>query len=379
MSDIRLIKPYLSFDEVEAEFRDVFSSGMFTRGKNVDAFKQELMAFTGAKHAFLTTSATTALWTCMKLLGIQAGDEVIVSDFSWPATAHVVEDLGARPIFADVSLKTFNMLPEELEKKITARTKAVIFVDALGNPSGLSEIKKICERHNLPLVEDAACAIGSSEFGRQCGSIADITCFSFHPRKLINTGEGGAILTDREDWAKWLEIKLGAGVSGVKGAGADFVDFGYNFRLPEMASIMGRKQLAKLESIIEERNKIRSDYLAALEPLGYSVQELTDSVKHNIQSLVFSVPEDVNRNQMITCLRDRGVETTIGTYSLSSTTYYQDRYQNVQPNSQHLFHTTLTLPCYSGVDVETVAQRIMDSQKAQSNLTLNSPIETKGA
>jgi perosamine synthetase len=358
MSDIRLIKPYLSFDEVEAEFREVFESGMFTRGKHVDAFRQELSAYTGAKHAFLTTSATTALWMCMKLLDVKAGDEVIVSDFSWPATANVVEDLGARPVFADVSLDTFNMLSEDLEKKITARTKAVIFVDALGNPAGLSEIKKICERHGLPLVEDAACAIGSSEFGRRCGSIADITCFSFHPRKLINTGEGGAILTDRDDWAKWLDIKLGAGVSGMKGPGADFVDFGYNFRLPEIAALMGRKQLAKLESIVDERNEIRATYVAGLAPLGYSVQHSSTSSRHNVQSLVFRVPRSIDRDQMILSLREKGIEATIGTYALSATTFYHTRYTTVQPNSARLFETTLTLPCYRGVDVSRIVHEI---------------------
>ena len=356
MSDIRLIKPYLSFDEVEAEFRDVFESGMFTRGRHVDAFRQELSAYAGAKHAFLTTSATTALWMCMKLLDVKAGDEVIVSDFSWPATANVVEDLGARPVFADVSLDTFNMLPEDLESKITKRTKAVIFVDALGNPAGLTDIKKICERHGLPLVEDAACAIGSSEFGRRCGSIANITCFSFHPRKLINTGEGGAILTDRDDWAKWLEIKLGAGVSGMKGPGADFVDFGYNFRLPEMAALMGRKQLAKLESIVDERNEIRAMYVAALEPRGYAVQASGHEVRHNIQSLVFRVPAGSDRNAMIRELKAVGIESTIGTYALGSTTYYQKKYGQSPANSECLFDTALTLPCYRGVDVQRVVQ-----------------------
>jgi perosamine synthetase len=358
MSDIRLIQHYLSFAEVEAEFREVFESGMFTRGKHVEAFRQELSAYTCAKHAFLTTSATTALWICMKLLDVKAGDEVVVSDFSWPATANVVEDLGARPVFADVSLETFNMLPEDLEKKITARTKAVIFVDALGNPTGLTKIKEICHRHNLPLVEDAACAIGSSEFGRRCGSISDITCFSFHPRKLINTGEGGAIVTDRDDWAEWLEIKLGAGVSGMKGPGADFIDFGYNFRLSEIAALMGRKQLAKLESIVDERNEIRALYVAALEQRGYAVQTSGPDVRHNIQSLVFRVPFGRDRNAMIRDLKAVGIESTIGTYAQSSNTYYRKKYSQSAANSEFLFHTTLTLPCYQGVDVQRVVNAI---------------------
>ncbi|MCV2361782.1 DegT/DnrJ/EryC1/StrS family aminotransferase [Paucibacter sp. TC2R-5] len=366
MSDIRLIKPYLSFDEVEAEFREVFESGMFTRGQHVEAFRQELKDYTGSKHAFLTTSATTALWTCMKLLGVKADDEVIVSDFSWPATANVVEDLGARPVFADVSLDTFNMLPEDLERKITARTKAVIFVDALGNPTGLTKIKEVCQRHNLPLVEDAACAIGSSEYGRRCGSIADITCFSFHPRKLINTGEGGAIVTDHDDWANWLEIKLGAGVSGMKGPGVDFVDFGYNFRLPEMAALMGRKQLAKLEAIVDERNEIRALYIDALAPRGYAVQASDREVRHNIQSLVFRVPAGQDRNAMIHGLKAQGIESTLGTYALGSNTYYKNKYNQSPVNSESLFQTTLTLPCYRGVDVQRVVDAMAKIETGRS-------------
>jgi len=185
---VRLAKPYITFDEVKDDFREVFESGIFTRGRHVEAFAHQLAGYTGAQHAFLTTSATTALWMCLKLLNVSQGDEVIVSDFSFPASANVIEDLGAVPVFADVDPDTFNMLPTELEQKITQRTKAVMFVDAFGNPSGVTEIKAICEQHKLPLIEDAACAIGSAEHGRRCGPIADLTCFSFHPRKLLSTG-----------------------------------------------------------------------------------------------------------------------------------------------------------------------------------------------
>lgn len=359
MNDIRLIKPYLSFEEVALDFHEIFQTGMFTKGKHVEEFRQELCSYTGSKHAFLTTSATTSLWICMKLLDIKAGDEVIVSDFSWPATAHVVEDLGARPVFADVSLDTFNMLPEDLENKITEQTKAVIFVDALGNPAGVTKIKEICEHYNLPLVEDAACAIGSNELGRRCGSIADLTCFSFHPRKLINTGEGGAILTDCDEWAQWLEVKLGAGAGGMKGPTVDFIDFGYNFRLPEIAALMGRKQLARLDSIVDERNEIRGLYEVALEHRGYKVQISGQDVRHNVQSLVFQVPPGLDRDIMILELKAAGIESTIGTYALGSTTYYLKKYNQGPPNSKYLFQKTLTLPCYRGVDVTRVVDAMM--------------------
>ncbi|MCG3171067.1 MAG: GDP-perosamine synthase [Pseudomonadales bacterium] len=357
---IRLIRPYISFDEVETDFRNVFESGIFTRGPYVEEFRSELAVYTGARHAFLTTSATTALWVCLKLLGIGPGDEVVVSDFSFPATANVVEDLGARPIFADVSLETFNMLPEELERRISARTKAVIFVDAFGNPTGLSRIKAICEHHGLPLIEDAACAIGSSENGFRCGGIADLTCFSFHPRKLLTTGEGGAITTNRDDWAAWLEMKLAHGARGTKGPGLDFVDYGYNFRMSELQAVMGRKQLAKLEAIVDERNAIRGAYAAALAAYGFEPQHVGAEVRHNVQSLVFRVGGRCDRDRLIAGLRSRGVEATIGTYALSATTYHLHRYHDTQPNAAKLDGIAVTLPCYSGIDVGRVVSAICE-------------------
>ena len=358
MEPIRLMKPGIRFEDVEADFREVFESGMFTRGRHVEAFRDELAVYTGAKHVHLATSATTALWVCLKLLNIGPGDEVAVSDFSFPATANVVEDLGATPIFVDVALDTYNMLVDDLVAKITPRTKAVIFVDALGNPSGLHQIKAVCERYGIPLVEDAACAIGSSEGNRRCGAIADMTCFSFHPRKLLSTGEGGAITTDRDDWAEWLAVKLAHGASGTKGLGLDFVEFGYNFRLPELQAVMGRKQLATLDAVVTGRNAVREAYVQRLGPMGFVAQSIREGVLHNIQSMVFRVPDGVDRDRLVNDLKAAGVETTLGTYCLSGTTYFAKKYALIQPNAADLEATTITLPCYDGVPVEHVANCI---------------------
>lgn len=358
MAPIRLMKPYLGFEDVEQDFRAVFESGMFTRGIHVEAFAGELAAYVGARHVFFATSATTALWVCLKLLGIGPGDEVAVSDFSFPATANVVEDLGATPVFVDVDPETFNMRPQDLDVKIGDRTKAVIFVDALGNPTGLHDIKAVCERRGLPLIEDAACAIGSAERGRKCGAVADLTCFSFHPRKLLSTGEGGAITTERDDWAEWLRVKLAHGASGTKGLGLDFVDYGYNFRLPELQAIMGRKQLRLLDRVIERRQAIRDAYVASLAGLGFAPQRVTPNVRYNVQSLVFRVPETVDRDRLVEGLKAGGVEATLGTYCLSGTTYFRTRYDNVQPVAALLEATTITLPCYDDVPVDQVADLI---------------------
>ena len=358
METIRLIKPYIAFNEVEDDFRAVFENGIFTRGEHVAAFAEEISVYTGAKHAFLTSSATTALWVCLKALGIGPGDEVAVSDFSFPATANVVEDLGARPVFVDVAAETYNMRTDDLEAKITHRTKAVLFVDALGNPSGIHAIKAVCEAHGLPLIEDAACAIGSSENDRRCGSIADLTCFSFHPRKLLSTGEGGAITTDREDWAEWLRVKLLHGGNGMNGIGMDFVDYGYNFRMSELQAIMGRKQLTNIEDIVDERNATRDEFIELLSPMGFVPQSIGPGVRYNVQSLVFRTPEKIDRNRLVGALRTAGVETTLGTYCQSGTKYYRNKYNDVQPVSEALEAMTLTLPCYRDVPVHSVVEQI---------------------
>jgi perosamine synthetase len=350
---IKLIKPYITFNEVEAEFREIFESGWFTKGKYVEAFREDIKKYTGAQHAFLATSATTALTMCLKILNIKAGDEVIVSDFSFPATANVVEDVEAKTIFADVDLKTYNMLPDDLEKKINSKTKAVIFVDALGNPSGIHKIKAICEKFKIPLIEDAACAIGSSENGVKCGNIADLTCFSFHPRKLLTTGEGGAITTNNSHYAALLDVKLNHG-SVMRDGKFDFVDVGFNYRLPELQAVMGIKQLQKLDQIVKSRNEVRKAYIDKLTPLGFKAQETVEDVVYNVQSMVFTVPLGVDRDQLVAKLKAPGVEATLGTYSLSACTYYKKLYNDVQPNSEYLQTNTITVPCYEGVPVNTV-------------------------
>jgi len=346
---IRLIKPSISYKEVEEDFKKVFESGIFTKGEYVTKFVDKIKEYTGVKHVFLTTSATTALSMSLKLLNIGKGDEVIISDFSFPATVNVVEDLGARPIFADVSKETFNMDPKELEKKVSKNTKAVIFVDALGNPSGILKIKSICQKYNIPLIQDSACSIGSCKNNLKVGNIADLTCFSFHPRKMVTTGEGGAITTNNAKYAEILEVKLNHGAKLVAGK-LDYITYGYNYRLPDLQAIMGIIQLNKLNRIINQRIKIRDYYESRLIPLNFKKQKIESDVIHNVQSLVFIVPPKISRDKLIEYLRQNNIEATIGTYCLSNTTYYSDKYKEVQPNAKFLEENTITLPCYEGVN-----------------------------
>ena len=357
---IKLIKPYISFEEVSEEMKEIFDSGQLTKGPNVAKFVESLKKYTGAEYAVPLTSATTALTMCLKAIDIKAGDKVAVSDFSFPATANVVEDLDAVPVFIDVDRDTYNMSVADLRAKMDDTIKAVIFVDALGNPSGLDSIRALCEEFGIPLIEDAACAIGSHINDRKVGNIADLTCFSFHPRKLLTTGEGGAIVTNNKDYAKWLAIKSNHGANGLRGKVFDFVDFGYNYRMSEIQALMGWKQIDKLDEITARRNAIAVEYANALEPAGIKRQSVMEGVYHNIQSLVFTVPEGTNRDELIDHLAAHNIESTLGTYCLSGTTFYKEKYNDVQANAQWLENNTITLPCYDDLCVETVTTYIKD-------------------
>jgi dTDP-4-amino-4,6-dideoxygalactose transaminase len=225
----------------------------------------------------------------------------------------------------------------------------------------MHDIARLCSERGVPLIEDAACAMGSGERGVRCGSIADLTCFSFHPRKLLTTGEGGAIATNRPEWSAWLDVKLNHGAEEGKGGYAqDFVDYGYNYRLSEAQAIMGRAQLRKLDDIVASRNAVRAVCVERLAAAGFVPQRFGPEVVFNVQSLVFRVPAGVNRDTLIAALRADGIETTIGTYCLSGTTYYRGRYGDVQPNAERLQRETITLPCYEKVDVDLVTARLIE-------------------
>jgi dTDP-4-amino-4,6-dideoxygalactose transaminase len=354
---IRLIKPFITFSDVEEEFKNIFESGIFTKGSYVNLFSKTLCDYTGDKYCYFANSATTALSMCLKIVDIKPGDEVLLSDFSFPATANVVEDLYACPIFVDVDHETYNMKPDDLEKKITKNTKAVIFVDALGNPSGIHAIKSICQAHHLPLIEDAACGLGSSENNIKCGNIADLTCFSFHPRKLLTTGEGGAILTNNDEYKKILDVKLAHGAI-VKDGKFDFIDYGYNYRLPELQAVMGIKQIQILDEVIKTRQFIRNEYIENISNIGYITQKINKDVFYNVQSVVFTVPDRVSRDRLIQHLKDKDVKSTIGTYCLSACTFYRKKYNNIQPIAKKLYDTTITFPCYPGIDITMISDII---------------------
>ena len=188
--------------------------------------------------------------------------------------------------------------------------------------------------------------------------MADLTCFSFHPRKLLTTGEGGAITLDDDNLAELLEIKLNHGARVADNGTHDFVNYGYNYRMSELQALMGRKQLIKLDDIVNHRNEVKESYRQALEPLGFEIQITGPDVRHNCQSIVFKVPQGTNRDTLIKLLRNHGIETTIGTYCLSGGTYYAGKYNSIQRNSDFLERNTITFPCYMDIDTSYISAKV---------------------
>ncbi|MBS1963921.1 MAG: DegT/DnrJ/EryC1/StrS family aminotransferase [Bdellovibrionales bacterium] len=357
LSRVPLIRPPVAFDDVEESLRAVFESGIFTRGEYVENFRAEVAKATTATYAHLTTSATTALSAALRVLGIRPGDEVAVADFSFPATSNAVEEVGATPVFVDVSPETFNMRIDALEAAISDRTRAVIFVSTFGNPTGLHAIRDLCRGKGLPIIDDAACAIGSHERGARSGKIADLSCFSFHPRKVITTGEGGAITTERKEWSDRLGRMLNHGAV-VENGRWEFVEPGTNLRLTEFQAAIGIHQLRRLDAIVAERNRIAGEYRKALAPLGFRAQTYASDAGGNSQSVVFRVPEPGMRDRLIAHLKGAKIESTLGTYCLSGTAFNRKRYGKVCPNAESLEKETITLPCYEGMPLDRVLSGI---------------------
>ena len=334
---LRLIKPYIRYRDVRRQFREVFRTGMFTKGKYVDQFKKDLKDYLKCDYVSLTTSATTSLALCLEVLKIKPDDEVIVSDFSFPATANVVENIGAIPIFADVDLKTYNMMPEDLEKKITSKTKAVIFVDALGNPSNIHEISAICKKHNIPLIEDAACAF-SSEF-RLSG---DIACFSFHARKNLVTGEGGMAITDSDPISDKIRKLSTFGTTSIDGR-LIFDDLGYNYKMSDITASVGVTQLKSIDKVTSKKRYLANLWDERLKEISYIEQPYLNS-NHVYQSYVTTVDECIDRNKLMNKLRGEDIGCQIGTYASHTQPVYNS--SNNCPISYYLYNRSLALPLY---------------------------------
>ncbi len=346
MKKYPLIKPKIDVELLIKHLKKIAQSGILTKGEFVHTFEADLGKFLKSKYCYTTTSATTALHLSLVAAGVKAGDEVLVSDYSFPASGNVICQVGAKPVFVDIDLQTFNINLEDLKAKITPKTKAIEVVHAFGYPANMSEIMKIAKKYHLFVIEDAACAIGSKHQGKYCGTWGDLGCFSFHPRKVITTGEGGAVATNNSELAKKIEIYRNHG--GIKTKkGWEFIEAGFNYRMSELQAALGIDQLKNLNRMISIRQKIAQKYIRALKnQREIGLPRLPLDGDFNFQTFVILLPKRINRDTLVERLSRKGIETTIGTYAQhAQKAFSRFGYKPGQlKNSFYAYKSALSLP-----------------------------------
>ncbi len=353
---MRLNVPLTGAEELAA-VGEVLESGYLTQGPKVVEFERLVAGYVGADHGFATSSATTGIHLSLHAAGVRPGDEVVIPDFSFPATANAVIQQGAVPVFVDIDLATFNMDPSLLEAAITERTRAIMPVHAFGLPADMDPINAVAARHGLPVIEDAACALGGIYRGRQAGSLGTAGVFSFHPRKIITTGEGGLITTSDEAMADRIRVLRTHG--SVRGSHyMSFVDAGYNYRLSDVLGAIGVAQMARLDHIVERRQELGARYAVELESVeGAAAPTVPEGTRHAFQSYVVLLDEGIDRDAAIDAMREAGIETTLGTYSMHLQPYFRERFgiaDEELPMATRAHRSALTLPLYPQLDDDDV-------------------------
>lgn len=350
---IQLMKPFVG-DEELAAIKKVLDSGFLTEGKETQEFEQQFAKYSDAAHGIATTSCTTALEIALRVLEIGPGDEVLVPDFTYPATADVVVILGAEPILIDVDLETYNIDSSNLDAAITERTKCIMPVSLFGNPVDMKPLWELQERHGFQIVEDAACSAGAIIDGKKVGSLADMSCFSLHPRKVITTGEGGMITTNNNEYADSARALKKFGLKTTPDGKMNFMSYGTNYKLSNILSAVGLVQLSKIETIITnrlEKAKIYTELLQDLE--GVKPPKVPEGVRHTYQSYSCYIEPEGIRDKLLADMRAQGIECQIGTYSLSLTPAFANtRKIGELENSHKLYNNLLTLPVHHELTYE---------------------------
>jgi perosamine synthetase len=357
---IPLTRPMMGDLEKAALF-EVIESGWLTHGHKVTEFEQAVADYLGVRHAVATSNGTTALHIALLLHGIGSGDEVIVPSYTWIATANVVRMVGAVPVFADIDLNTFNVTRESIQPLITSRTKAIMPVHQFGLPADVEGITEMARGHSLVVIEDAACAMGSMYRGGYVGSLGNTTCFSFHPRKAVTTGEGGMLVTDDDELAARARVLLnhGASVSDLvkHQAGTveallaeEFHEVGYNYRLTNLQGALGTVQFKRLDGILEQRRLRAEKYSVSFNEMPHITPPTVPYYATPCwQSYAIRIADDaaVSRNEVAQQLLNAGVACRPAYMACHVQPLYRRLYPELRlPNTERALESVIILPLY---------------------------------
>jgi dTDP-4-amino-4,6-dideoxygalactose transaminase len=370
---IPIARPALDVADAEAATRAILS-GWVSQGPEVASFEREFAAHVGAPYACAVSSCTAALHLALLALGVGRGDEVITVSHSYIATANAVRYCGAEPVFIDIDPLTYNMDPTKLAPAVTARTKAILCVHQMGMPCDLESILPIAREHVLPVVEDAACAIGSEicidgswqRIGKPHG---DIACFSFHPRKVITTGDGGMLSTANPDWCHAFQLlrQHAMSVSDVARHSSSQVTFesyaaiGYNYRMTDIQAAVGRSQLRRLPDLIARRRELAHKYHAWLSQMsGVLVPYQPVWARSNWQSYCVRLPSWTNQRAVMQFMLDNGVATRRGIMCAHLEGAYSEcELRFPLPESEAAQRNCILLPLYADM-TEIEQSRVVD-------------------
>ena len=339
---IRLGDPALGEAEL-AEVAAVLESGMLTTGPKVAEFEAEIARACGVRHALAVSSGTAALHLAVLAFGLEPGDEVLVPAYTFPATANVVALAGLRPVLVDVDPETMNLDPARIEPG--PRTRLLLGVHLFGRPLRLHELP------DVPLLEDAAGALGARYRGRPCGGLGVAGCLSFHPRKIVTTGEGGAVTTDDDAFAAEVAQLRNHGWRTL--SPPDMPAPGLNYRLSDILCAVGLPQARRLEELHAARTRVAAGYTERLAHLDVRLPAADEGDVHGWQAYVIQVPE---RDRVLAVLRAEGIEAQIGTYALNLLGAYRD--QGAFPGATEVFERALALPFHTRIgedDLDRVA------------------------
>jgi perosamine synthetase len=350
---IRLAKPWIGEDERRA-VAAVLESGQLVQGELVARFEQAVAALLGRRHAVAASSGTSALQLALKALQVGGGDEVLCPALSWPSPAHAIRVAGAKVRFVDVDQHEWNSIGDAFREARGGETRAAIVIDQFGNPARATEIREALG--SLPIIEDAACAIGSRFANGPCGSLGAISCLSFHPRKILTTGEGGMCLTDDDDLADKLRMLRNHGQLG----GAFVVASG-NSRMTEIAAAMGLAQLQRLDEILSRRRELASLYATALDGL-VELQSTPAGGESNYQTFGAILPQGFSRDTVRERLRARGVEAGLLSFAIHKIGSFTGTDASL-PITEHIATRGIALPLYPqmrNAEVEEVSKTLRE-------------------